>query len=120
VTNMDSQLVVVSGDGASPITFATAPSDTTTLTQLMLETERPAIAADAAGDIPGPPTTLLRTTIFGEVHVQQLVLASEVIFSERVVAQRRQSGCVRFSYVPEGSVTPRRYRCQPDFEIEQR
>jgi hypothetical protein len=27
---------------------------------------------------------------------------------------------VRFSYVPEGSVTPRRYRCQPDFEIEQR
>jgi hypothetical protein len=120
VTNMDSQLVVISGDGASPLTFATAPSDTTTLTQLMLDTERPAIAADAAGDIPGPPTTLLRTTILGEVHVQQLVLASEVIFSARVVARRRQSGCVRFSYVPEGSVTPRRYRCQPDFEIEQR
>ena len=58
VTNMDSQLVVISGDGASPLTFATAPSDTTTLTQLMLDTERPAIAADAAGDIPGPPTTL--------------------------------------------------------------
>ena len=119
-TNMDSQLVVISGDGASPLTFATAPSHTTTLTQLMLDTERPAIAADAAGDIPGPPTTLLRTTILGEVHVQQLVLASEVIFSARVVARRRQSGCVRFSYVPEGSVTPRRYRCQPDFEIEQR
>jgi len=120
VTNMDSQLVVISGDGASPITFATAAADTTTLTQLMLDTERPAIAADAAGDIPGPPATLLRTTIFGEVHVQQLVLASEVIFTALVLSQRRQNGCVRFSFVPEGSITPRRYRCQPDFEIEQR
>ena len=86
----------------------------------MLDTERPAIAADAAGDIPGPPATLLRTTIFGEVHVQQLLLASEVIFTALVLSQRRQSGCVRFSFVPEGSITPRRYRCQPDFEIEQR
>ena len=30
---------------------------------------------------------------------------------------RRQSGCVRFSFVPDGSTTPRRYRCQPDLEI---
>ena len=29
----------------------------------------------------------------------------------------KQSGCVRFSYVPPGSLTPRRYRCQPDLEI---
>jgi hypothetical protein len=30
-----------------------------------------------------------------------------------VLARRRQEGCVRFSYVPPGSQTPRRYRCQP-------
>jgi hypothetical protein len=120
VTNVDNQLVAISGDGASPLTFATTATDTTTLTQLKLDSERPAIAADTPGDLPGPPTTVLRTTIFGEVHVQQLVLASEVIFNDVVVSHRRQNGCVRFSFVPEGSVTPRRYRCQPDFEIEQR
>jgi hypothetical protein len=86
---------------------------------LALDTARPAIAADDGGDIPGPPTSLVRTTVFGEVHVQELVLASEVIFNARVLSKRRQQGCVRFSFVPDGSETPRRYRCQPDLEITQ-
>jgi hypothetical protein len=30
-----------------------------------------------------------------------------------VTVRRRQDGCVRFSYLPPGSHTPRRYRCQP-------
>ncbi len=120
VANMDNQLVVVSGDGGGPITFTSTVSDSTTVVELALETERSAIAADDAGDAPGPPTTLLRTTIFGTVHVQQLPLASEVIFTSVVISKRRQDGCVRFSFVPEGSETPRRYRCQPDFEILQR
>ena len=29
-------------------------------------------------------------------------------------ATRRQSGCVRYSWVPGGSALPRRFRCQPD------
>jgi hypothetical protein len=119
VVNMDNQLVVISGDGAAPITFSNAPPNTTTLTELALASRRPAIAADDAGDVPGPPSWLLRTTIFGEVHVRQLPLATEVIFTAIVRCARRQDGCVRFSYVPEGSVTPRRYRCQPDYEIQQ-
>ncbi len=116
----DDQLVIVSGDGGDPVTFSTAPPDTTTLSQLALDTTRPAIAADDGGDVPGPPASLVRTTIFGEVHVQELQLASEVIFTGRVNSKRRQNGCVRFSFVPEGSQTPRRYRCQPDLEIAQR
>jgi hypothetical protein len=120
VTNLDNQLVVISGDGAPPMVFATAPPDLTTVVQLQLTSRRFAIAADAAGDVAGPATTLMRSTIFGEIHVQQLPLASEVIFTSPVHSQRRQSGCVRFSFVPEGSVTPRRYRCQPDFAILQR
>ncbi len=80
--------------------------------------DRPAIAATDAGDQPGPPTTLKRTTIFGTVHVKELNLASETIFTERVTADRRQAGCVRFSYVPDGSQTPRRYRCQPDLAMQ--
>ena len=116
----DDQLVIVSGDGGDPVTFSTAPPDTTTLSQLALDTTRPAIAADDGGDVPGPSASLVRTTIFGEVHVQELQLASEVIFTGRVNSKRRQNGCVRFSFVPEGSQTPRRYRCQPDLEIAQR
>ncbi|MGE5324032.1 MAG: hypothetical protein ACM3SW_14275, partial [Actinomycetota bacterium] len=117
VAESDNQLVIISGDGGGPITFSTAPPDTTTLRQLKLDTQRPALAADDGGDLPGPAASMVRTTIFGEVHVQELTLASEVIFNARVMSKRRQHGCVRFSFVPEGSETPRRYRCQPDLEI---
>ena len=77
---------------------------------------RPAIAANDDGDY-GPPTTLQRTTIFGPVFVQELTLASEVIFTASVDVQRQHIGCVRYSFVPDGSQTPRRFRCQPDLEI---
>lgn len=79
---------------------------------------RPAIAATDPGDAPGPPATIERATILGEVHVRELVLASEVLFTAPVLAQRRQSGCVRFSHVPAGSQTPRRFQCQPDLALD--
>lgn len=81
---------------------------------------RAAIAADADATLAGPVTTLERVTIFGEVFVKELALASEVIFVHTVTAERRQTGCVRFSYVPQGSQTPRRYLCQPDLAISNR
>ncbi len=46
--------------------------------------------------------------------MRQIDLATETIFDGHVEAQRTQTGCVRFSYVPPLSRTPRRYRCQPD------
>jgi hypothetical protein len=79
-----------------------------------------------AGPIPivGPPLpshsaplTTERSTFFGKLLVKSLE-ASEVIFTAIADAQRTQEGCVRFSYVPPGSHVPRRYRCQPDLEIE--
>ena len=66
----------------------------------------------------GPPAWLERATVFGESFVKALPMASEVIFAATVQAERRQEGCVRFSFVPPGSATPRRYRCQPDLEIK--
>jgi len=77
----------------------------------------PAIAADAAA-APGPKTSLERVTLFGAVSVRELALASETLFTAPVVAQRRQSGCTRFCFVPDGSRVPRRYRCQPDLAME--
>lgn len=64
-----------------------------------------------------PPTWLERVTIFGPSYFKELTLASEVIFTGRVEAERVQEGCVRFSYIPPGSKTPRPYRCQPELEI---
>jgi len=34
-----------------------------------------------------------------------------------VRSERRQTGCVRFSWLPLEARVPRRYRCQPDLEI---
>jgi hypothetical protein len=63
-----------------------------------------------------PSTTLVRTTVLGTTFVQDIT-ASEAIFAGTLTAQRRQIGCLRFSYVPPGSTSPRKYRCQPDLEI---
>lgn len=81
---------------------------------------RAAISSDTAGNEPGPATVIERSTVFGKVMVKELTLASEVIFATLVVAVRKQTGCVRFSYVPEGSAVPRRYYCQPDLALARR
>jgi hypothetical protein len=81
------------------------------------EPERAAIAASKTAASPGPVTTLERVTIFGEVFVKILELASNVIFTAEVRAERRQVGCVRYSHVPDGSETPRRFQCQPDLVL---
>ncbi len=72
---------------------------------------------------PGGVLTLESCTVIGKVHTQQLTLASDCIFTSELAtgdtwkaplwAEHRQQGCVRFSYVPPESRTPRRYHCQP-------
>lgn len=57
------------------------------------------------------------TTVFGMTNVRTLE-ASDSIFTEEVIAQRHQIGCIRFSSVPESSQTPRRYQCQPDIALK--
>ncbi len=58
--------------------------------------------------------TARRSTFIGDVRVHAIELAENSIFYGLVAVARRQSGCVRFCYVPSGSRTPRRYECQPD------
>lgn len=60
-----------------------------------------------------------RTTVVGRTRVRELE-ASECLFTGRVDVVRTQTGCVRFSFAPFGSRTPRRHRCQPDLEIRAR
>lgn len=78
----------------------------------------------------GGALEIRNSTIVGKLRSVELTLVSNAIFvaalapgdlwSAPVRAEKKQQGCVRFSYLPPGSLTPRRYRCQPDFEIATR
>ena len=64
-----------------------------------------------------------KCTFIGKVHAQTMNEVSDCIFAsdlagidlwkEPVIAERRQEGCVRFSYIPFNSLVPRRYQCRP-------
>jgi len=79
-----------------------------------------------AEDDPGATLTVEECTFIGKLHAREIELASNSIFFAQLgeapaetwgaplIADRRQEGCMRFSYVPLGSITPRRYRCVPN------
>ncbi|MFC1597127.1 hypothetical protein ACFL5Q_04200 [Planctomycetota bacterium] len=55
-----------------------------------------------------------RSTVFGKVEVREIELAQDSIFTGKLCVVRRQTGGMRFCYVPACCKTPRRYYCQPD------
>ncbi|MGW0825660.1 hypothetical protein [Streptomyces sp. NPDC002845] len=57
---------------------------------------------------------LHRATVIGEIHTHAVKIAENSVFTGKLHVARRGIGCLRFSYVPAGSRTPRRHRCQPD------
>ena len=79
----------------------------------------------ATPDDPGGSLTIVASTVIGRILARAFPLVSDSILFARsdgttpIRAMRRQDGCMRFSYVPAGSVTPRRYRCQPQLAIDQ-
>jgi hypothetical protein len=88
------------------------------------ETEVAYAAPDASG---GGPLQIENSTIIGKVHTTLMPSASNTIFlaalgeqdawAVPVLIDRRQQGCIRFSFVPAGAQTPRRHRCQPDLAV---
>ncbi|GAA0289116.1 hypothetical protein [Rhodovulum strictum] len=83
--------------------------------------------AGLADNSPAGALTILRATVIGRIRARALPLVSDAILFARpaspgeapVRAERRQDGCLRFSYVPPGSVVPRRFRCQPQLAIDE-
>ncbi|MEQ1528194.1 MAG: hypothetical protein ABL925_02680 [Methylococcales bacterium] len=59
---------------------------------------------------------IARSTIVGEILAHAILLAENSLFTSQVQVARKQLGCIRYSYVPIGSRTPKRYRCQPESE----
>ena len=68
----------------------------------------------AAAAIAAGTAVVEASTVIGAVELEAVELASNSIFTEAVVADRRQTGCVRHCHVPLGSRVPRRHRCLPD------
>ena len=71
----------------------------------------------AAGEV-----DLHESTVIGGVHCTQLDASNSLLVAVRppgdprkaaVHASRRQVGCVRYSFLPEGSRTGKKYRCVP-------
>jgi hypothetical protein len=69
----------------------------------------------------GGSLSLQGCAVIGKVHASLLDLASDSIFwgglvsgdtwTTALIADRRQQGCVRFSFLPAGAQTPRRFEC---------
>src|SRR5205823_5756329 len=84
-----------------------------------------AVADQVVGDgrEPGGDLDLHECTVIGGIHATRLDASNSILLAElpagdprkaAVWARRRQIGCVRFSSVPSGSRTGRRFRCAPD------
>ena len=82
------------------------------------------VTTDGSGEL-----SIEESTVIGKVHTKLLRLVSNSILHARLAdvdtwdapvrSSRKQEGCLRFSYVPEGSRAPRRYRCQPDLAVRE-
>ena len=85
-------------------------------------TENVAYAA-LNGVAAGGPVRIVNSTIVGRVHSEAIPLVSNsILFGDPVTAgtwrtpvraERRQEGCIRFSYVHPESEVPRRFACRP-------
>ncbi len=74
-----------------------------------------------AGASGGGALTMNGCTVVGKVHAVLLTLVSDCIFwaqlgtgdswAAPLIADRKQSGCVRFSYLPAGAIIPRQFQC---------
>jgi hypothetical protein len=60
---------------------------------------------------------LERSTVIGRIETHAIDLAENCILDGHLIVARKQIGCMRFCYVPPGSRTPRRYRCQPEAAV---
>jgi hypothetical protein len=71
----------------------------------------------------GGPVSIVDSTIVGRVRAEAIPLVSNsILFADPVTAgawrspvraERRQEGCIRFSYVHGDSQVPRRFACRP-------
>lgn len=77
----------------------------------------------------GGKLSIRNSNVIGKLHTRVMQLASNCIFDAKLasgdswlsplLAERKQQGCIRYSFVPLGARVPRRFRCQPELAINQ-
>jgi hypothetical protein len=92
----------------------------------IIDAGSPCAVAYAATDMNagGADLHIEESTVIGKVHVHALTLASNTIFYGRLTRRdawpgalwcdNRQSGCVRFCWLPTPAIAPQTYECLPD------
>jgi hypothetical protein len=96
-----------------------------TASDSIIDATEPELAAFIAPDEldHGGAFSVEACTVIGAIVAREMPLVSNsLLFARRVEgatepavrAEQRQSGCVRFTYLPFDALAPRRYRCQPD------
>jgi len=76
-----------------------------------------AAICEPGGETAWAVLTVKRSTVLGKILAHAIHLAEDSIFVGRVICSTRQSGCMRFCYVPPRSRTPARHNCQPDLAV---
>jgi hypothetical protein len=75
------------------------------------------------GASPGGDLSLTACTVIGRIRAGAMPIVSNSLLLARAAAGdtlppvyslRRQEGCVRFTFLPFGSLVPRRFHCQPE------
>ena len=102
------------------------PRATFTATDSVIDATAPEGVAYAAldGEGPGAALTLDACTVFGKIHASEMPLVSNSIllavltaadtWAAPVRAERKQTGCVRFTWLPPDSIVPQRFQCHPE------
>ena len=107
------------------------------ITNSIIDATSESAVAFAHGDgiSAGGSLQVVDSTVIGKVRTTEMKLVSNTIFvaaladddpwitakvGAAIRSEKKQAGCVRFSYLPPGSQTPRRYRCEPELEIATR
>ena len=87
-----------------------------TVSDSILDAERPSepVIRRTTGGMAHAILDIRRTTVFGKIFAHAVELGEDSMFLGGLVVERRQLGCIRFSYLPEPTRTPSRYRCQPE------
>lgn len=114
------------------------PESRLNMTDSIIDANDASAIALAAPDAPGSPddpdasdpeaagavTNINACTVIGKLHVREFELVTDSILLARLAvkdswnaavwAERKQSGCIRYSFLPFTSIVPRRFRCQPN------
>jgi len=100
-----------------PIAFPAAPISPAQLNSVdSIISSGSSASNDPAIAGPGVTANISTSTVFGTTS-SFILSASDSLFTGVVTATRQQTGCVRFSFVPDGSKTGQRYHCQPDLAL---